>query len=365
MSNSPFKRSGVKPSRIPTPSRAIPKDDENKPEHGFRRRQSRGLQGLFKEQVVTKSPFLGDKRSGTTPEVPPPSTPVPVSPPGPPHSSVSPQTETVEPQSSSTPCTSVTPRNPRVADLCGRSLSPSPKSSLVSPKRLHGPRSLSASPASDPSKRQRRKTVTFDERCDVLEFDQDEVSEEVIDTEEDEYSLTEPPSPAISASTDGSFASYTSDDSGVAAPFDLSDPGVDLGEMHSALDRLMLGVESGFGIEPTEGESMDTTTEGDISANINISSVDVIADNVAKSIGQEIKVHEQLKETHIHPNMTRMSQIESTDEDTNETATQSEHNEHQRPTRHQEGRPSRRSSSPMDNAEDLGSSVSVTAPPLL
>ncbi|KAF8518208.1 hypothetical protein JB92DRAFT_2903861 [Gautieria morchelliformis] len=412
--NNALVRCTVKPSRIPTPARASAKEDENKPELGFKRRQSRGLQGLFKEQVVTKSPFLGDKHSSTPAEV---SLPLPPKPLPSPMSAKEP-TQT----RASTPPMPATPRNPRIADLSGRSPSPSPKSSLVSPKRLHGPRSLSASPASEPGRRQRRKTVTFDERCDVLEFDQDEVSEEVIDTEddgEDEYGLPEPPSPAISASTDGSFASYNSDqvlhsphaepradisraesdtvsegdqpirtprisrgeirrrlleqrtesfeeipdvaslqatpetsfdvssqglqlpptpevlaaepshprpqhvvsdqiDLGMTAPFDLSDPGIDLGEMHSALDRLMLGVESGFGIEPTEGGSMDTetATEGDMSANVNTSVVDVSADVEAKSISEDMGVREQLKEKPVHVNMPQMSEVGGIDEET-------------------------------------------------
>ena len=60
-------------------------------------------------------------------------------------------------------------------------LSTSPgRSSLVS-KRLIGPRSPEGSPAQrgnadSPSMRQRRKTVTWDERCDVVEFDRESVA---------------------------------------------------------------------------------------------------------------------------------------------------------------------------------------------
>ncbi|KIM23022.1 hypothetical protein M408DRAFT_78146 [Serendipita vermifera MAFF 305830] len=54
------------------------------------------------------------------------------------------------------------------------------RSSLVS-KRLIGPRSPEGSPAQrgsgdSPSTRQRRKTVTWDERCDVVEFDRESVT---------------------------------------------------------------------------------------------------------------------------------------------------------------------------------------------
>ena len=53
----------------------------------------------------------------------------------------------------------------------------SPRSNLVS-KRLIGPRSPEGSPAQrglvdSPGTRQRRKTVTWDERCDVVEFDRE------------------------------------------------------------------------------------------------------------------------------------------------------------------------------------------------
>jgi hypothetical protein len=64
-------------------------------------------------------------------------------------------------------------------------MSPS-RSSLVS-KRLHGPRATDQ-PALD-GRRQRRKTVPFDERCDILEFDPDEEEEEHLffSSDEDDY----------------------------------------------------------------------------------------------------------------------------------------------------------------------------------
>ncbi|KAF8589532.1 hypothetical protein K439DRAFT_1405122 [Ramaria rubella] len=423
VSNSPFKtRSGAKPSRIPTPSRAAAKEDENKPEFGFKRRQSRGLQGLFKEQVVTKSPFLGDKRSIAVTEVlPTTSVVVPTKLP-PKRRSLTELTQA----RTVTPPMPATPRNPRIADLSGLSSSPSPKSSLVSPKRLHGPRSLSTSPGSESSRRQRRKTVTFDERCDVLEFDQEEISEEVVmDTEEedDDYGVPEPPSPAVSASTDGSYVSDVSDPAlaravpqnmslnecdvdhdsevehssrtprisrdevrrrlmeqraegfeglsdlistqptpeasfdlsfrdtrqpelvpesvvtdhahalshlsdsfnpGQDVPLDFNEPGVDLGEVHSALDRLMLGVECGFGIEPTEGPSMEieTATDGDISASINASAMDIDCSTERVLIGGEPEVHQShVGERHDQVKPTESMELVSTDEDTDEPVT--------------------------------------------
>ncbi|EJD41589.1 hypothetical protein AURDEDRAFT_186410 [Auricularia subglabra TFB-10046 SS5] len=57
------------------------------------------------------------------------------------------------------------------------------KSSLVS-KRLLGPRSISNSSNESAKRRRRRKTVTFDPRCDVVEFSADEMSE---DDDYDDY----------------------------------------------------------------------------------------------------------------------------------------------------------------------------------
>jgi hypothetical protein len=76
-----------------------------------------------------------------------------------------------------------TPQKPRPLSMSmaiPASTSPvttSPRSNLVS-KRLIGPRSPEGSPAQrglvdSPGTRQRRKTVTWDERCDVVEFDRE------------------------------------------------------------------------------------------------------------------------------------------------------------------------------------------------
>ncbi|KAJ7729509.1 hypothetical protein DFH07DRAFT_781904 [Mycena maculata] len=95
------------------------------------RRQSKTFQGLIQKEPVTKSPF----RQHQDP-VPPTPSRIPV---------------------------------PAI---------PSPaRSSLVS-KRMHGPR-LSG-------RRERRKTVTFDERCDVVEFDRDEEDGSLSSDPEDE-----------------------------------------------------------------------------------------------------------------------------------------------------------------------------------
>ncbi|KAG1756275.1 uncharacterized protein EDB91DRAFT_1041310, partial [Suillus paluster] len=110
------------------------------------RRQSKVYQGLIEKEPVTKSPF---KRHVADEEIPPPpvppkSTPIPI-----------PPIPEPSPARNANPPRAITPT----------------RSSLVT-KRLHGPRT-----ADHPSlerKRQRRKTVTWDERCDVLEFDREE-----------------------------------------------------------------------------------------------------------------------------------------------------------------------------------------------
>ncbi|KIY50297.1 hypothetical protein FISHEDRAFT_24446, partial [Fistulina hepatica ATCC 64428] len=100
--------------------------------------QSKAFQGLIQKEPVTNSPF---RRPG---ELPPrdPEPPVP-----------------------RPPLTAVTPS--RIPTTVNNSPSPA-RSSLVS-RRLHGPR-LSG------GRRERRKTVTFDERCNVVEFDREEDS---------------------------------------------------------------------------------------------------------------------------------------------------------------------------------------------
>ncbi|KAI0314674.1 hypothetical protein OF83DRAFT_421696 [Amylostereum chailletii] len=134
---------------------------ENEKPSGFKRRQSRGFQGLIQKEPVSKSPF----RHSTQSDDPSP-------PPVPPKASQSSQSS----QSSRLP----TPSS---------SGSPA-RSSLVS-KRFHGPRIL----GHDIGKRQRRKTVTFDERCDVVEFERDSLEmddDPFMSDDEDDYGQPEP-----------------------------------------------------------------------------------------------------------------------------------------------------------------------------
>lgn len=105
------------------------------------RRQSKTFQGLINKESVKKSPFLHTSNTEESATSDCQSEPVVFQPP---------PTYPVSPSRISAPLPS--------------SASPA-RSSLVS-RRLHGPR-LSG-------RRERRKTVTFDERCDVVEFDREE-----------------------------------------------------------------------------------------------------------------------------------------------------------------------------------------------
>ncbi|TCD62275.1 Bud site selection protein bud4 [Steccherinum ochraceum] len=166
----PLRPSGIAPSprRVSGEKRSRPvsmhEQAENEHPLGFKRRQSRAFQGLLEKEPVTKSPFKlspGDEGYEEPPPPPPPSV-VPrkvrkkapvyeesdhlLPPPPPPKHSLSPR---------ASPRPAVSPARP----------------SLVS-KRLHGPRESGMF-----GRKARRKTVTFDERCDVMEFSAEEEME--------------------------------------------------------------------------------------------------------------------------------------------------------------------------------------------
>lgn len=129
------------------------------------RKQSKTFQGLIEKEPVTKSPFKV-KQSASTPESKPP-IPLPL------------QTHRL----SSTPPTPSYMPTPAVTS----SGSPSPGRSALVSRRMHGPR------LSGGARRDRRKTVTFHERCDVLEFDreddtEEDLSEDAEDEDPDEFS---------------------------------------------------------------------------------------------------------------------------------------------------------------------------------
>ncbi|KAJ7244180.1 hypothetical protein B0H12DRAFT_1129777 [Mycena haematopus] len=150
------------------------------------RRQSKTFQGLLQKEVVTKSPFR-QQEDPHLPHEPPPVPPVPPTP-------------------SRIPVPSTT--------------APSPgRSSLVS-KRMHGPR-LSG-------RRERRKTVTFDERCDVVEFDRDE--EDPSDDSADDYGDGDQDN-----TPDGSDPFFAPQQQEQPAPSDSSYESIDLSEANGSL----------------------------------------------------------------------------------------------------------------------------------
>lgn len=173
------------PRRSVSRERKASKTSENKNQDNLKKpRKGHGLQALGKSEVVTRSPFLDGNRPPKTtaePEADDECEALKLS-----TKSLQISTE-VDPSPRQLPPTPTTP--PRLSCHSGVPLTPntpSPRSNLVS-KRFHGPRSPVATPERVGStRRKRRKTVTFDERCDVLEFDQDDPSEELLSDEEDE-----------------------------------------------------------------------------------------------------------------------------------------------------------------------------------
>ena len=130
-------------------------ENENERPFSFKRerRQSKGYQDLIQKEPVTKSPFR--QRTPSAEEQPPtPSL----------HGHLDPRISVPSVSSSLTASTHTFYTNSHVSP--GRS-------SLVS-KRMHGPR------GSNIGRRERRKTVTFDERCDVVEFDREEETDEEV-----------------------------------------------------------------------------------------------------------------------------------------------------------------------------------------
>jgi len=149
----PMRRvSGEKRSRPPS----MHEQAENENERPFalkrERRQSKTFQGLIEKEPVTKSPFKLQQRIPSSKTKPP-------SPPSFIYNGSS--------QRTLTPPLQLQP--PRTSS---GGPSPSPARSALVSRRLHGPR-LSGGP-----RRERRKTVTFHERCDVLEFDREEETDE-------------------------------------------------------------------------------------------------------------------------------------------------------------------------------------------
>ncbi|KAG5645438.1 hypothetical protein DXG03_006262 [Asterophora parasitica] len=150
---SPRRVSGEKRPRPPSMHEQA--ENENERPFAFKRerRQSKGFQGLIEKEPVTKSPFKRTPSAEEEPPVPP----LPLT-----HLLPKPTT------SSLTHANAITSLAPSPSSIPMTGISPG-RPSLVS-RRMHGPRLSSGSR----SKRQRRKTVTWDERCDVVEFDREE-----------------------------------------------------------------------------------------------------------------------------------------------------------------------------------------------
>lgn len=123
------------------------------------RKQSKTFQGLLDKEPVTKSPFKTQQDWASSEAKHPPPPPL--------------QTLVYNPPRQVSTPPPITLMQPVTSPV---SAGPSPgRSSLVS-RRMHGPR------LSGGGKRERRKTVTFHERCDVLEFDPDDIEEDVFES---------------------------------------------------------------------------------------------------------------------------------------------------------------------------------------
>ncbi|KAG6860439.1 hypothetical protein C0995_011123 [Termitomyces sp. Mi166 len=144
-------------------------EDENERPFALKRerRQSKTFQGLIQKEPVTKSPFKQPVTSAEEQYLSP----------SPPLLHLLPAAS-----SSSHPPTAHSPLVPFIGSAPTTGVSPG-RSSLIS-RRMHGPRLSSGSQ----SRRQRRKTVTWDEKCDVVEISADENE---TDSENDEGQQTE------------------------------------------------------------------------------------------------------------------------------------------------------------------------------
>ncbi|KAG5220720.1 Bud site selection protein [Salix suchowensis] len=166
---SPRKVSGEK---RPRPS-SMHDDAENENERPFalkrERKQSKTFQGLLQKEPVTRSPF---RRTPSLEE-----NPLPPPPPPPRVLTDIPNVRSADPQAEE----QALPGGMRmlVSTSTKSNVASPARSSLIS-RRMHGPR------VNNPGKRERRKTVTFDERCDVLEFDRHEGESDAFESDEEQ-----------------------------------------------------------------------------------------------------------------------------------------------------------------------------------
>ena len=217
VSKSPFRSqipTSAKPLAVVVPIRRVSGEKRARPssmheqaenEHplGFKRRQSKAFQGLLDREPVTKSPFR--RTPGDEVHQEPPLTTMPqrklrrkapeyaddesLPPPPPPKANLTPQSSPSRP--------AVSPGRP----------------SLVS-RRLHGPRDAGGIYG----RRTRRKTVTFDETCDVVEYDvdDDEIDDNAFDwVTDDDDEEHRPDGPRLQdTNPDESYdSSHTAEDS--------------------------------------------------------------------------------------------------------------------------------------------------------
>lgn len=126
------------------------------------RKQSKAFEVLLEKEAVTKSPFKAAPPQASD-EGKSPAIPIPKARPASAPELLRPETPSSQPSTS-----------PR----------PSPGRSALVSRRMHGPR------VSGSGRRERRKTVTFDERCDVLEFDRDEFSR-IDDSDDDVFASSD------------------------------------------------------------------------------------------------------------------------------------------------------------------------------
>ncbi|KAF6763079.1 hypothetical protein DFP72DRAFT_1030227 [Ephemerocybe angulata] len=115
------------------------------------RKQSKAFEVLLEREPVSKSPFRQPDNAPDSEDLKSASLPIPI----PTRRPVSLTPELLVPSPAPSPSRQ----------------SPSPGRPALVSRRMHGPR-LSGS-----GRRERRKTVTFDERCDVVEFDRDDDSD--------------------------------------------------------------------------------------------------------------------------------------------------------------------------------------------
>ncbi|KAH9973690.1 hypothetical protein BGW80DRAFT_1305837 [Lactifluus volemus] len=150
--------SALSPRRVSGEKRPRPESMlshvENVRPLGPKRRQSKGFQDLVEKEPVTNSPFLRPACPTEDPFPPPP----------------------------------LPPKVTHTSHLPTPSSSASPGRSSLVTKRFHGPREIGR----DVAKRRRRKTVTFEETCEVVTYERDDSLEEALFSDDPDDDHGEP-----------------------------------------------------------------------------------------------------------------------------------------------------------------------------